>query len=383
MGRYEAEAGSDKCNCRAGGMDRLLALPERLSAPELTTVLRILDPQGNLVDGAQPRLSLERTVEGLRWMMLSRAFDARATAMQRQGRLGTYSPVKGQEASVVGSSLALDPARDWIAPSYRELPALVRHGHSLERIVAGYMGKAASSGIREGVNVLPNQVALATQLQHATGLAWGLKLQRKPGVVMAYCGEGAASEGDFHEACNMAGVRGAPIIFVLMNNQWAISTSRELQSAGEFYRRAEGYGFPGVLVDGNDLLAVYQAAADAVERARSGSGPTLIDCVTFRLSFHNTTDDPGAYLPAGWLERAEREDPIRRVQAFLAAQGLWDDGSRAPVEGEIAEQIDAAVQAASAMRTSRATDLFDNVYDRPPERMRRQREELLRLTGGG
>jgi len=364
-------------------MDRLLALPERLSAPELTTVLRILDPQGNLVDGAQPRLSLERTVEGLRWMMLSRAFDARATAMQRQGRLGTYSPVKGQEASVVGSSLALDPARDWIAPSYRELPALVRHGHSLERIVAGYMGKAASSGIREGVNVLPNQVALATQLQHATGLAWGLKLQRKPGVVMAYCGEGAASEGDFHEACNMAGVRGAPIIFVLMNNQWAISTSRELQSAGEFYRRAEGYGFPGVLVDGNDLLAVYQAAADAVERARSGSGPTLIDCVTFRLSFHNTTDDPGAYLPAGWLERAEREDPIRRVQAFLAAQGLWDDGSRAPVEGEIAEQIDAAVQAASAMRTSRATDLFDNVYDRPPERMRRQREELLRLTGGG
>ena len=343
---------------------------------------RILDPQGNLVDGAQPRLSLERTVEGLRWMMLSRAFDTRATALQRQGRLGTYSPVKGQEASVVGSSLALDPATDWIAPSYRELPALVRHGQPLERIVAGYMGKVASSGIPEGVNVLPNQVALATQLQHASGLAWGLKLQRKPGVVMAYCGEGAASEGDFHEACNMAGVRKAPIVFVLMNNQWAISTSRELQSAGEFYRRAEGYGFQGVQVDGNDLLAVYEAAADAVEHARTGQGPTLIDCVTFRLSFHNTTDDPRAYLPEGWLERAEREDPIKRVQAFLAAEGLWDDGSRVAVEGEIAEQIGAAVQAASAMRTSRAADVFENVYARPPERVRRQRNELLRLTGG-
>ena len=352
------------------------------SAPELGAVRRILDSQGTLVNGAEPRLSLEKTVEGLRWMMLSRAFDARATTLQRQGRMGTYSPVKGQEASVVGSSLALEPATDWIAPAYRELPALVRHGHSLERIVAGYMGKVASSAIPEDTKVLPNQVALATQLQHAVGLAWGLKLQRKQGVVMAYCGEGAASEGDFHEASNMAGVRRAPIVFVLMNNQWAISTSRELQSAGEFYRRAEGYGFPGVQVDGNDLLAVYEAAAEAVQRARRDGGPTLIDCVTFRLSFHNTTDNPSAYLPEGWLERAEQEDPIRRVQTYLAGKGLWDDGSRAAVEGEIAEQIDAAIQAAAAMRASRAADLFENVYASLPERVGRQRAELLRLTGG-
>src|SRR5262249_55128815 len=283
---------------------------------------------------------------------------------------------------VVGSALALDPATDWIAPSYRELPALVRHGHPLERIVAGLLGKLTSSRIPDGVQVLPNQVALATQLQHAVGLAWGLQLQRKPGVVLAFGGEGAASEGDFHEACNLAGVRRAPIVFVVMNNQWAISTSREVQSAGEFYRRAEGYGFPGVAVDGNDLLAVYEIAEAAVARARRGDGPTLIDCLTYRLSFHNTTDNPRAYLPEGWLERAEREDPIKRVQAFLAAEGLWDDGSRVAVEGEIAEQIDAAVQAASAMRTSRAADVFENVYGRPPERVRRQRNELLRLTGG-
>src|SRR5215471_18755821 len=352
------------------------------SAPELGAVRRILDSHGNLVNGAEPRLSLERTVEGLRWMMLSRAFDARATALQRQGRMGTYSPVKGQEASVVGSSLALDPATDWIAPAYRELPALVRHGHSLERIVAGYMGKVASSGISEEANVLPNQVALATQLQHAVGLAWGLKLQRKPGAVMAYCGEGAASEGDFHEAANMAGVRRAPIVFVLMNNQWAISTSRELQSAGEFYRRAEGYGFPGLLVDGNDLLAVYEVAADAVERARRDEGPTLIDCMTFRLSFHNTTDNPRAYLPEGWLEEAEREDPIQRVQGYLAARGLWDDATRAAVEGEIAEQVDGAFQVAYSMPSARPGDVFENVYGDPPDRVRRQRAELGRLTGG-
>ena len=343
---------------------------------------RVLDPEGRLVDGARPQLDLERTVEGLRWMLVSRTFDARATALQRQGRLGIFSPVKGQEASVVGSALALDPTADWIAPSYRELPALVRHGHPLERIVAGLLGKLGASRIPDGVLVLPNQVALATQLQHAVGLAWGLQLQRKPGVVMAYCGEGAASEGDFHEACNLAGVRRAPIVFVLMNNQWAISTSREVQSAGEFYRRADGYGFPGVPVDGNDLLAVYEVASEAVARARRGDGPTLVDCLTYRLSFHNTTDNPRAYLPEGWLERAEREDPIQRVQAYLAARGLWDGATRAAVEGEVAEQVDAAVEAAMAMPTARPGDVFENVYADPPPRVRSQREELARLTGG-
>jgi len=346
------------------------------------TRYRVIDRDGALVDGVRPRLDLERTVEGLRWMLLSRTFDARATALQRQGRLGLFSPVKGQEASVVGSALALDPATDWIAPSYRELPALVRHGHPLDRIVAGLLGKLTSSRIPDGVQVLPNQVALATQLQHAVGLAWGLQLQRKPGVVLAFCGEGAASEGDFHEACNLAGVRRAPIVFVVMNNQWAISTSREVQSAGEFYRRAEGYGFPGVAVDGNDLLAVYEITADAVERARRGEGPSLIDCLTYRLSFHNTTDNPRAYLPEGWLEEAEREDPIPRLQRYLAAQGLWDDATRAAMEGEVAEHVDGAVEAAMAMPSARPGDVFENVYSDAPARVRRQRAELTRLTGG-
>ena len=344
---------------------------------------RLLDPDGTLADGAQPGLDLERTVEGLRWMMLSRAFDARATALHRQGRFGTFSPVKGQEASVVGTSLALDPTTDWIVPAYRELPALVRHGWPLERLVAGSIGKPVAARIPDDVLVLPKQVALAAQLQHAVGLAWGLKLQRKPGVVMTYCGEGASSEGDFHEACNMAGVRRAPVVFVLMNNQWAISTSREVQTAGEFYRRAEGYGFPGVPVDGNDLLAVHEVAAYAVERARSGGGPTLIDCLTYRAGFHNTTDDPRTYWPEGWLERAEREDPIRRVQAYLAARGIWDDAARAAMEGEIVEQLDAAIEAAVAMPAARPDDMFENVFADPPPRVRHQREALARLAGGG
>jgi pyruvate dehydrogenase E1 component alpha subunit len=346
------------------------------------TRYRVLDADGSLVDGAQPRLSLERTVEGLRWMLLSRAFDARATALQRQGRLGTYSPVKGQEASVVGTSLALDPATDWIAPSYRELPALVRHGHPLERILAGYLGKPAGARIPDDALILPTQVALATQLQHAVGLAWGLMLQRRPGVVMAYCGDGAASEGDFHEACNLAGVRRAPVVFVLMDNQWAISTSRAVQTAGEFHRRAEGYGFPGVAVDGNDLLAVHEVAEEAVERARGGGGPTLVDCLTYRLGFHNTTDNPAEYLPEGWLEQAEREDPIHRLQRYLAGRGLWDAATQAAMEEEIAERLDAAVSAAAAMPAARSADVFEQVYAVLPARVERQRRELGRLADG-
>jgi pyruvate dehydrogenase E1 component alpha subunit len=341
-------------------------------------VRRLLQPDGTLVEGAHPPLGSEQLVEALRWMLLSRLVDARATALQRQGRYGTHSPVMGQEASVVGSAMTLDPTIDWIAPSYRELPALVRHGYPLERILGRSMGRSpAATRIPDGVNVLPNQVALATQLQHAVGLAWGLRLQGRPGVVMAYFGEGAASEGDSHEAMNLAGVRRAPVVFLLMNNQWAISTSRQVQSAGQFYRRAEGYGFPGVQVDGNDLLAVFEAAAEAATRARAGEGPTLIECITYRLSFHNTTDNPRRYLPPGWLEQAEREDPIPRLEAHLAGLGLWDEGARAALEAEVAEEVEGAVQAALAMPPSRPEDLFDQVYALPPERVRHQRQELL------
>jgi pyruvate dehydrogenase E1 component alpha subunit len=343
--------------------------------------LRILDPQGQLVDGAQPTLESGRTVEALRWMLLSRAFDAKATAMQRQGRIGTFSPVLGQEASVVGSAMALDPATDWVFPSYRELPAVLRQGMPLERIWSALMGKVRAGRVPDGVNVLPTQVALGTQIQHGVGVAWGLKLQRKPGVVMVYFGEGAASEGDFHEACNLAGVQQVPVVLVCQNNQWAISTSRSHQSAGEFYRRAEGYGFPGFQVDGNDLFATYKVAEEAVARARAGEGPTLIECVTYRLSFHNTTDNPSAYLPEGWLEQAEKEDPVARLTTYLAGQGLWDEAAESAMKGEIAEQMDAAVAAAIGAPAPTPEDVFEDAYVDLPPRVRRQREELLSRVG--
>src|SRR5438105_59816 len=259
-------------------------------------MFQLLDPAGRLRNGAKPPLDDEFVLEGLRWMMRSRAIDARATGLQRQGRLGVFSPVLGQEAAVVGSAMALDPTRDWLVPQYRELPAMLMHGYPLHKHLLNLMGNPVEGRIPDDVLMLPTQVALAAQLPHAVGIGWGLKLQGKDGVVMTYFGEGASSEGDFHEACNLAGVVKAPVVFFLQNNNWAISTPRQLQSsAGSLAERAAGYGMPGVQVDGNDLLAVNQVSREAVARARAGEGPSLIEAITYRMSFHNTTDNPSKY----------------------------------------------------------------------------------------
>jgi pyruvate dehydrogenase E1 component alpha subunit len=319
-------------------------------------------------------------LEALRWMLMSRAFDERAVAMQRQGLYGVFSPSLGQEASVVGSSMALDPARDWIVPQYRELMAVVHHGYPLERLAAIGMGRGtAATRIPEGVKVLPTQVALAAQLPHATGLAWGLKLQKKDAVVMTYVGDGGSSEGDFHEALNLAGVQQAPVVFFLQNNQWAISTPRRLQTATpSFALRGAGYGFPGVEVDGNDVLAVYEVASDAVERARSGGGPTLIESVTYRMSFHNTTDNPSLYEDPREREEARRRDPIDRVVKYLQHKGLWDEATDSQARTGVRAQIDEAFERALGFPAVTPVDLFEHAYSELPTHLQRQRDELLR-----
>ena len=344
----------------------------------MTARLSILEPDGKLVAGAKPSMTDSVLIEALRWMLMSRIYDERATALQRQGLYGVFSPAFGQEASVVGSAMALDPVRDWIVPQYRELMALVRHGYPLERLAAMGMGRVTEAArIPDGVNVLPNQVALATQLPHATGLAWGLKLQKKDSVVMTYVGDGGSSEGDFHEGLNLAGVQRAPVVFFLSNNQWAISTPRRVQSATpSFALRAAGYGFPGVEVDGNDVLAVYSAAGEAVQRARAGEGPTLIESVTYRMSFHNTTDNPSLYEDPKQRDDASRRDPIDRVVRYLTGRGLWDEERDKETRASVRAEVDAALEKAAAFPVVTPNQLFDHIYAELPERLRRQREEL-------
>lgn len=340
--------------------------------------IQVLQPDGTLGRGHQAPMSDEETLAALRLMMLSRAVDEWAVRLQRMGRLGTYGPVHGQEASVVGSSLALDPRLDWLAPAYREQPAMLHHGMPLERLLAVYMGKLTGGRIPDDVRMLPRNQSVAAQLAHAVGLAWAQKLRRTGAAVMVFLGEGAASEGDFHESCNLAGVLRAPIVFVIQNNSWAISTPSSVQTAGVLWARGAGYGFPGHVIDGNDLFGVYLTAREAVVRARAGSGPTLMENRTYRMGIHNTTDNPKAYREAAEVEAAAALDPIRRVQLYLAARDRWNDEVERLWAGEIETEIRGAMEKASTYPAPRPEDVFDHVYANPPARMTRQRSELMK-----
>ncbi|HEY6397538.1 MAG TPA: thiamine pyrophosphate-dependent enzyme, partial [Solirubrobacteraceae bacterium] len=314
--------------------------------------------------------------------LLSRRVDERAFSLQRMGRLGTFSPVHGQEASVVGSACALDPARDWVVPQYRELPAMLRQGYALEQFFLYVKGNPEGNRMADGVNLLPIQISLATQLPHAVGLAWGLRHQGLDGVVCVYFGDGASSEGDFHEACNLAGLRRAPVIFLLQNNGWAISTPVWKQSAApSFSVRAAGYGFPGELVDGNDLFAVYESTSRAVDRARAGEGPSLIEARTYRLGPHNTADDPTRYVDADELEAQRGLDPIVRLRSYLEDTGALEDGAEERMRGDIDEEVEAALAVAEANAGARPEQIFEHVYADPPARVRSQRSALAADEG--
>src|SRR6266446_9046018 len=329
----------------------------------------VLLPDGTIAAGAKSRMEEELLLEALRWMMKSRLYDQRVIALQRQGQFGVFSPGTGQEASIIGSAMAVDPSRDWIVPQYRELMATVHHGLPLEVITAQYLGKIAPARIPDGVKVLPTQVSIAAQLPQATGLAWGLRLRGEDSVVIAYIGDGGSSEGDFHEALNLAGVLKAPIVFFLQNNQWAISTSRRVQTATRsFALRAAGYGFDGVEVDGNDVMAVYAATRSAVDKARKGGGPSLIEATTYRMSFHNTTDNPSRYQDPKDYEEAKTRDPIERVQKYLAAIGLWDGKKEEAWSEELREENDRALKLAAEAQPPVPDDVFANVYQDPPQR---------------
>jgi pyruvate dehydrogenase E1 component alpha subunit len=332
--------------------------------------------------GAKSQLDDTEQVDAFRAMLRSRVLDERAFSLQRQGRLGTFSPVRGQEASVIGSALALEPGRDWLVPQYRELPAMLHMGYSMTRFLLYFMGNPVGNEMSEGVNVMPFQISLAAQLPHAVGLAWGLRLQGSDAVVLTYFGDGASSEGDAHEALNLAGVRRAPVVFLLQNNGYAISTPVSLQTAAEtFAARAAGYGFHGEVVDGNDLFAVYEVSYRAVERARAGDGPTLIESRTYRLGPHNTADDPTRYVDPAELDAQRALDPIERLRAHLRDRGLLDDAAEQRLLAEVTDEVAAAVNEAEGFAPAHPGQIFEHVFAEPTPRLRDQRDAAVRGAG--
>ena len=342
--------------------------------------LSILDGDGNLDASLDPKLSDDELRRLYRAMVLGRRLDERMVRLQRQGRIGTFAPIKGQEASQLGSAFTLRPT-DWMVPSFRETVAMIWRGWPIEKLLlffAGYLeGGQPASDQRD----LPITIPVATQLPHAVGLAYAAQYRGDDAVVMAYFGDGATSEGDFHEAMNFAGVWHVPIVFVCQNNQWAISVPLKKQTHSRtIAQKALAYGFNGIQVDGNDVLAVYAASREAVDRARAGDGPTLIECVTYRLGMHTTADDPTKYRSEEEVKAWERKDPLTRFAQYLKTKRLLDESLDAEVDTEIA----GAVARFEATPAADPLTMFDHVYGDTPPDLKAQREALAeRLRSGG
>src|SRR5881409_2025493 len=334
--------------------------------------LSILDSDGNLDTALEPKLADNELKSLYRAMLLGRRLDERMVRLQRQGRIGTFAPTKGQEAAQMGSIFTLRPT-DWMVPSFRETAAMIWRGWRIEKLLRFFAGHLEGGQPEPDQHDLPITIPVATQLPHAVGLAYAAQYRGDDVVVMAYFGDGATSEGDFHEALNFAGVWHVPVVFVCQNNQWAISVPLKKQTHSKtIAQKALAYGLPGIQVDGNDVLAVYTAASTSLDRAREGNGPTLIECVTYRLGVHTTADDPTKYRAEEEVRMWEQKDPLTRFRAYLEKRDLVEVGLEQRIDDEIAE----AVRRFAATPPADPLTMFDHVYAAPPPGLLAQRDEM-------
>ena len=355
-------------------------MPRRkISITTKVEYLSILDEKGQLDTKLDPKIPDDLLLKLHRAMLLGRRFDERLLSLQRQGRIGTFAPITGQEASHVGAVAALRPS-DWMVPSFRETAAEIWRGRTLESVIILFGGYNEGGYVEDGRNDLPMSVPVGTQVLHAMGLGWAIKYRQKDDVAMTFFGDGGTSEGDFHEGLNFAAVFQAPVIFVCQNNQWAISIPRSRQTLSKtIAQKAVAYGIPGIQVDGNDILAVYAAAKEAVERARSGGGPTLIECVTYRMMMHTTADDPKRYRTEKEVAEWKKRDPITRLQKFLMEKGLLAQDKIDSLEEEIKAEIQVAVERAEQKMSELGDplDMFEHAYAEASTTLQEQREELV------
>lgn len=353
---------------------------EAIKIAEKIEFISILDEKGNLDESLIPDIPSELLLQLHRFMLLGRRFDERQLSLQRQGRLGTFPPITGQEASQLGAVAPL-LSTDWMVPSFRETAAELFRGRSLENVLLANNGYGEGGRIPEKMRNLPVSIPVGSQILHAVGLAWAIRYRGLSEVAMAFFGDGATSEGDFHEGLNFAGVFQVPVVFVCQNNQWAISIPRDKQTRSRtIAQKAIAYGMPGIQVDGNDILAVYLAAREAVERARRGEGPTLIECVTYRMSLHTTADDPRRYRGEEEIGSWKPKDPLVRFQGYLKSRMLLNEDGIKALEAEIADEIQKAVEHAEVQmkKFNDPLKMFDHVYAELPPHLEAQRRQLSR-----
>jgi len=340
--------------------------------------MQVLDENGNVTDSSRmPSLSDEELRKLMYKMVYTRVWDQRAVKLARQGRLGFYAPVAGQEASMIGSEAATE-REDFILPGYRDIPQLVWHGFPLYQAFLYSRGHQHGGQIPEDVHVLMPQIIIGAQIVEAVGVAMAFKLKGEKRVAITYTGDGGTSQGDFYEGMNFAGAFQAPTVFIVQNNQFAISVPVHLQTAAQtLSQKAVAAGIHGIQVDGMDVLAMYAATKEAVDRARDGGGPTLIEAVTFRYGPHTMSgDDPTRYRTKDVESEWELRDPLIRFRAFLASKGLWSQADEENAIEDAKNQIQEALAKADAYPKMSLDGLIDTMYESLPAELKAQRAEL-------
>jgi pyruvate dehydrogenase E1 component alpha subunit/2-oxoisovalerate dehydrogenase E1 component alpha subunit len=351
-------------------------------------LLRVLRDDGTADPATDPCLPEATLLRAYREMRRVRLLDARMIALQRQGRVGFYGAAHGQEAVPIATGLALAPD-DWVFPALREQSIMLVRGFPLRAFVAQIFGN--SGDVLEGrqmpshqsgraVNQVSWSSCIGPQLPQAVGAAWAMRARKTRSVSVAFCGDGATSQADFHYAMNFAGVWRVPCVIVCQNNHWSISVPTEKQTASRTIAvKARAYGIPGVRVDGNDLLAVYGAMQAALERARSGEGPTFIEAVTYRMGPHSTSDDPSRYRSQDEVDTWARRDPLDRLRKHLVHLGLLSEGDQA-TDAELSTEIGAAVDEVEALPPPARATLVEDVYAELPWNLREQLELLQKMS---
>ncbi|MDF3054337.1 MAG: pyruvate dehydrogenase component alpha subunit [Gammaproteobacteria bacterium] len=343
------------------------------------TFTQILNEQGDLI---QPLPDFAKDAETLimlyRQMHMLRALDARAVIMQRTGKMGTYPSALGQEAVSIGMGAAMHKD-DIFVPYYRDQGAMMQRGVTPTEILNYWGGDERASNFitPEAKEDFPICICISTQLLHAAGVAYALSLRGEKRAVVTGCGDGGTSEGDFYESINFAGAQRLPIVYVINNNQWAISVPRNKQTSTQtLAQKAFAGGFEGIQVDGNDVIAVRHVVEQALEKARKGGGPTLIEAITYRLCDHTTVDDASRYVDKPDLDKAWELEPFKRFYAYLEKEGLWDAQKEKALQEECSARMAEAAQACIHTAPAQPTDIIDYMYETLPASYQYQRDEL-------
>lgn len=343
-------------------------------------VFQIIDDKGKVINKAMmPAVSDEKLLKAYKDMLFARTADLQIVSYQRQGRIYTYPPNYGQEA-ISGAVGAIIGDNDWLVPAFREMGAMLAKGVTLKELFLYFMGYEDGSKFQNAKKTLPISVPIASQLLHAAGIGYEIKYNKKDEVVFAFVGDGGTSEGDFHEAVNFAGVWKVPVVFIIQNNQYGISTPTRMQTASKSLAiKAVAYGVKGIKVDGNDYFAMYKAVEESVKACKNGEGPVLIEAVTYRKGAHTTSDDPTKYRTKEEEQQWESKDPLRRLKLYLEAKKLWSEKEEEKIIPQYKEEVDRQFIEAENYGPYPKEDVFKYLYAEMPDDLKEQEKEYERF----